>query len=206
MGGLTAVEGTLLDWGVASRAVAGEIECGDAPVLVEFRGGAVAAVIDGLGHGSEAAIAARLAAATVAAHADEAVAPLLARCHERLRGTRGAVMTLASFRHVDATMTWVGVGNVDGVLMRARPSAARESILLRGGVVGYRVPPLRVATLPLAPGDILILATDGIRTPFSENLDLDASPAEIADGVLARYAKDTDDATVLVARWRGPVA
>ncbi len=37
---------------------------------------------------------------------------------------------------------------------------ARETLLLRGGVVGDRLPPLRAAGLPLAPGDTLVLATD----------------------------------------------
>jgi phosphoserine phosphatase RsbX len=197
MGGLT------IDWSVVSTAMSGEVECGDAHVFVEFPGGAVVAVIDGLGHGSKAAGAARVAVATVAAHADEPIVPLFTRCHERLRGTRGAVMTLASFRHVDATMTWLGVGNVDGVLLRAGQPAGRESILLRGGVVGYQVPPLRPATLSLASGDTLVLATDGVRSAFSDDVDLDASPAQIAESILARHGKGSDDALVLVARWQG---
>jgi serine phosphatase RsbU (regulator of sigma subunit) len=35
-------------------------------------------------------------------------------------------------------------------------------VLLRSGVVGYQLPTLRASTLPIAPGDLLIFATDGI--------------------------------------------
>ena len=112
-------EKPLLEWSVATRTMSGEIECGDAHLVVELPGGALVAVVDGLGHGREAAVAAREAVATLTQHADEPVVPLLQRCHGQLRATRGVVMTLASFRAADATMTWLGVGNVEGFLLRA---------------------------------------------------------------------------------------
>ena len=201
-------EKPLLEWSVATRTMSGEIECGDAHLVVELPGGALVAVVDGLGHGREAAVAAREAVATLTQHADEPVVPLLQRCHGQLRATRGVVMTLASFRAADATMTWLGVGNVEGFLLRANAAAipARESVLLRGGVVGYEIPPLRPATHRVAAGDTLVLATDGIRSAFAEGLDVAVPPREMAGGVLARHAKDTDDALVLVARWLGIAA
>ena len=201
-------EKPLLEWSVATRTMSGEIECGDAHLVVELPGGALVAVVDGLGHGREAAVAAREAVATLTQHADEPVVPLLQRCHGQLRATRGVVMTLASFRAADATMTWLGVGNVEGFLLRANAAAipARESVLLRGGVVGYEIPPLRPATHRVAAGDTLVLATDGIRSASAEGLDVAVPPREMAAGVLARHAKDTDDALVLVARWLGIAA
>ena len=47
------------------------------------------------------------------------------------------------------TMTWVGVGNVEGVLLRAQAAVSprRESLLLRGGVIGGRLPALLAAIL-----------------------------------------------------------
>jgi negative regulator of sigma-B (phosphoserine phosphatase) len=205
MASLTEGAETLLDWSVGTRTMSGEAECGDAYLVVQFPGGALAAVVDGLGHGGEAAVAARGAVATLAEHADEPVVPLLQRCHSGLRATRGVVMTLASFSEADATMTWLAVGNVEGFLVRANAGAgpARESVLLRGGVVGYQIPPLRPSTHPIAAGDTLVLATDGIRSAFGDRLDLEASPREMAHEILTRYAKDTDDALVLVARWIG---
>ncbi len=102
-------------------------------------------------------------------------------------------------------MTWLGVGNVEGVLLSAGGEAglARESVLLRGGVVGYRLPPLRPAVLTIRPGDTLILATDGIRGGFVSQLTSGEPPQQMADGILARHGKGTDDALVLVARYLG---
>ena len=57
--------------------------------------------------------------------------------------------------------------------------------------------------VPVAPGDILIFATDGIRSDFSEGLTGSEVPQRTADRILAQYGKHTDDALVLVARYVG---
>jgi hypothetical protein len=57
--------------------------------------------------------------------------------------------------------------------------------------------------LPIRRGDTLVLATDGIRASFAEELSLRDPPQQIADHILARFGKDTDDALVLVARFVG---
>lgn len=112
-------------------------------------------------------------------------------------------MSLASINALDNTMTWLGVGNVDGVLLRpdANASPVRESLLVRSGIVGYQLPPLRLSTISLVRGDVLIFATDGIRSGFVEGVRLTNSPQEIAESIIARYIKKTDDALVLVARY-----
>jgi serine phosphatase RsbU (regulator of sigma subunit) len=174
--------------------------------LVEpFPNGALVAVIDGLGHGVEAAAAAQVAIATLRSHAQESPLPLLQRCHETLRRTRGVVLTLASFNTLDETLSWVGVGSVEGVLLRAdgNTGPAHEEVIVYGGVVGLQIPPMRCAVTPIAPGDTLLLATDGIRSAFADALNLDDSPQRIADSILTRDVKGTDDALVLVARYLG---
>src|ERR1041385_8722514 len=105
-----------------------------------FDGGALVAAIDGLGHGPEAALAARSAADALEHYAREPVVQLLGRCHESLRGTRGAVITLASFSVATGKMSWAGVGNIEGTLLRAEPGEGRvrESVMLVGGVPGHQ--------------------------------------------------------------------
>jgi serine phosphatase RsbU (regulator of sigma subunit) len=195
----------ILEWGVGARTLARETESGDAYAVVAHAAGMLVAVVDGLGHGSEAAVASGLAVAVLERHAHEPVAALLGVCHEELRRTRGAVLSLASFHRGSDTMTWGGIGNVEGMLFRADPVArpARESLVLRGGVVGYQVPPLRVATLSVFAGDMLVFATDGIAGKFGEVSPIGREPQEIADEILRRYAKGTDDALALVALYRG---
>ena len=78
-----------------------------------------------------------------------------------------------------------------------------ESLTLRSGVVGTRLPLLHAAIVPVKRGDTLIFATDGVRSEFAQRLALGAGPQQIADTILAQYAKGTDDALVLVARYVG---
>ena len=195
----------LIEWGVAALPLAGEAESGDSYLIKLLPHGALLAVVDGLGHGREAAAAAKTAVAALEDSAPESVISLLRRCHERLMKTRGVVMSLAFFNAQDSTLTWVGVGNVEGMLVRADAKAhpARESVLLRGGVVGCELPPLRASVIPVFRGDTLILSTDGIRHGFAEELTLSDSPQQIADRILAHSGKGTDDALVLVARYLG---
>ena len=189
-----------IEWAWAGSAL--EVESGDLHVVVPCEGGVMVALIDGLGHGPEAAEAARGAARVLEAHAGDPVATLIERCHDALRRTRGAAMTIASLCTADAAITWIGVGNVDAVVLRER-GRGDAGIAVRGGVVGYQLPPLRAGTVSIAPGDLLILATDGIRSGFSTGVLTECTPQEIADSILTRCARGSDDARVVVARYLG---
>jgi phosphoserine phosphatase RsbX len=195
----------IVDWAVATLALAGEHESGDLHVVAPFAGGALVAAIDGLGHGPEAAVAARSAAEAMERDSSQPVTELLERCHEGLRGTRGAVITLASFDAGSNTMTWAGVGNIEGTLLRSDPGETRprESVMLVGGVPGHQLPALRSNELAVSPGDTLVLATDGVRGGYLDLVDISDPPQKLADQLLSEYGKSTDDALVLVARYLG---
>lgn len=194
------------EWGAAAMALAGERESGDKYVVETFDGGALVAVIDALGHGHEAARAANVAARTLSRHAREGPDFLIERCHQEMRGTRGAAISIASLDSRRRIMTWLGVGNVACVLMLAdtRADSRLRELLVRGGVVGDRIPEeLRPAVLPIAPGDTLVLATDGVRGYFTEILPAAGEPQRLAERILHSYAKHSDDAAVLVFRFNG---
>ena len=116
-------------------------------------------------------------------------------------------MSVALLGHPDRSMTWLGVGNVEGLLLHGDGAAgsgfARASLVTRGGIVGSELPRLHPVVLPIAPGDTLFFATDGIREGFAEGLPPEAAPQQLADQILARHGKGTDDALVLVARYLG---
>lgn len=194
----------LTELGVAVRTLAGQRECGDLYLFRPFAHGLLVAAIDGLGHGEEAAAAAKAAVDTLSNHPQAPVAELFERCHQSLKSTRGAVMSLASFRG-NGHMTWAGVGNVEGRLLRAEPGKGptSESLMLLGGVVGYAMTSPRVSTVELRPGDTLIFATDGIRERFTEGIDLSESSQIMAETILARHGKATDDALDVVVRYLG---
>ena len=222
-----------IEWGAATLTLRGQVESGDRCVVAPFELGVLIAAIDGLGHGDEAASAAQLAASILEQDPHESVVTLVQRCHERLRLTRGVVMSLASFDTLDKTMTWLGVGNVEGRSIRTsrdttlrvdrrhaerrtrdqavaveRRRAERrrpktEFLLLRGGVVGAHLPPLHATLLRLLPGDTLVFATDGVALPPEQDAAPDERPQAIAERILSRHKKETDDALVVVVRWVG---
>jgi negative regulator of sigma-B (phosphoserine phosphatase) len=194
-----------IEWGVASRALPGQPTSGDISVVKAFSDGVLIAALDGLGHGEEAATAAAVAAATLEAHAAEPLMTLVQRCHEALRATRGVAMSVASLNVARGLVTWLGVGNVEGVLLR-RGSVRAEAempLLLRAGVVGFQLPALDVEILSISAGDTLIFVTDGIQSDYARGLARGFPPQKAAEKILARYGKATDDALVLVARYQG---
>ena len=194
-----------IEWGVATQPIPGETVCGDLHLVKPFPNGALVAVVDGLGHGDEAIAVARTAIHAIEEQADQSVITLVKRCHEALINTRGVVLTLASFNTLDATVTWLSVGNVAGLLLRANIKAvpSSETALLRGGVVGYQLPALSGTVIDVAPNDLLILATDGIRNNFDRSLLFGGTPQQIADALMSRHFKGNDDGLVLVARFLG---
>src|SRR6266446_6924283 len=127
----------LIGWGVASRPLPGEIVCGDLHLIKPTRDGVLLAVVDGLGHGAEAMAAAKTAIAVLESHAEEPLTALVNRCHEALTKTRGVVMTLATLSSFEdkLTLAWLGVGNVEAILLRAdrQAKAPSDHVLLRGG-------------------------------------------------------------------------
>jgi phosphoserine phosphatase RsbX len=195
----------MLDWGAAAAPLPGQTDSGDRHVVREFDGGVLTAVIDAIGHGAEAARVAGFAAGVLEQQPAEPVHVLLRRCHERLLGSRGAAISVASFDQRNGTMTWLGVGNVHGVLVRARarPKPRPQSLLVRGGMVGDHLPELELSGFPVEPGDMLIMATDGIGSHFTEALLDMPEPQQLAERIQRDYAKTTDDSLVLVARCAG---
>lgn len=192
-----------VEWSVATAVLPGEAESGDRHLVCPVPNGMFVAAVDGLGHGVDAAAASQVAIDTLGRHAHEPFATLMRRCHESLRPTRGAVMSLALFNAREDTMSWVGVGNVAGLLLRANPNAHEETLLLRSGVVGAHLPPLQPGVVPLARGDVLVFVTDGIGSDYVHSVSVDGPLQSMAERVLTRHLKGVDDALVLVVRYRG---
>jgi len=201
----TAVK-PLVACGVAQRPLPGQAVCGDSSLVQTIPGGVLMAALDGLGHGAAAAAAAHAALGALERHAGEPLGHLVERCHAELTSTRGAVMALGSLDFEKGRLTWLGVGNVEGVLWRdgARGGTFPARLVPRSGVVGYQLPPLSSQTVAVAQGDWVIFATDGISAGFTQSLFQHQTPQQLAERILARHFKGTDDALVLVVRYMGP--
>lgn len=193
----------MIEWASSACTLVGEKESGDACAVVPFASGTLLVVADGLGHGPEAAAASRLAVRVVREHPETDLAALIQRCHAALADTRGAVISLAAISEDERELSWLGVGDAAATVVRSeRALRRRATLLLRPGVVGLRLPRLIAETIPLSVGDTLVMCTDGIRSTHTEALEMPGAPKELADLILATYARQYDDALVLVARMR----
>ncbi len=115
-------------------------------------------------------------------------------------------MTLARIDFDAEALSWTGIGNVTANLVAKGPlgTEVRSSAYLAGGIVGYRIPdPIRIQAISIRIGDLLVITSDGIAENYLESLDFAASARVIAEQILERYRKETDDALVLTARYRG---
>ncbi len=196
-----------IEWATAGRALPGEHVSGDQPIAIGIGDrAALFGVIDGLGHGPSAAMAALRAVDTLNGAPGERLEVLVQLCHRVLDGTRGVAMTLARVDFGAGLLAWTGVGNVaaDLVTKAATGTHIRSSARLTGGIVGYRMPEIRPAqVVSIRAGDLIVMASDGIGEDRLEHIDFAASAANIAEEMLSKHAKETDDAMVLAARHRG---
>ena len=192
-------------WGSAIRCRPGQATAADMAVVERVGDTVIVAAVDGSGHGPEAVRAAQITVGVLADYDREDVTVVAERCHRALRGSRGAAVSIAVLSALTRTLTWVAVGNVEGRLVRAGTTVQPPAVALRlpGGVSGHQLPRLRPATLPLRVGDVLVLATDGIRPAFADRVDLTGTPQTIADRIAREHWNAVDDALAVVVRYRG---
>ncbi len=197
-------QGVRLEWGVASHALAHQTECGDAFTIQPIAAGFLVVVIDGLGHGRDAARASRRAVDAIRESENRTLRDIMRGCHQALVGTRGAAISMAQLDLPGERLEWLGVGNVEGVVLNPvnyhTASWRSETLVVRGGVVGYDLPHLQTAQIPFALGAVLAFATDGIKEGFSGEIRTGRSPQQNADQIMAAYDRGTDDALVLVVQ------
>jgi hypothetical protein len=187
---------------VAQRLLAlhADQPCGDAAAHIELPGAGPAscllAIIDGLGHGPEAAHAAQTALAVLQAQPALPLPALLALLDDALQRTRGAAIGLA---RVDGPrLRYAGFGNTRALRWRGERLLRLSS---QHGVVGGGLPAPAAATeLDLQAGDWLLLYTDGLDEMVQLPVHLpewERDPALLCGHLLARWRNVRDDAGVL---------
>jgi anti-sigma regulatory factor (Ser/Thr protein kinase) len=188
---------------ILGRNCEGERVSGD-DATFERRGGVlVLALADGLGHGPEAQEPARRAIGVVGEAPEASLSELLRQADVALRGTRGAVMGLVSIDESTGALVHAAVGNIT---TSVRGGHEGRSFSGTHGVLGSTAPrPQRVTEerFELRPRDLVALYSDGLRP----RLELEVArhlasrhPMVVAQQLIERYARDNDDATVIVAR------
>jgi len=151
------------------------------------------AIIDGLGHGPEAAKAAQSAIEKLTAISlHGSLLEIMESVHLHIRGTRGAAATVCMIR--DGKISACGVGNVE-----LRSAETAIPFVFSPGILGARVQKFRVCETQLRAGTRLVMFSDGISSRLGLEKVRALPPREACAAIIERHRKSQDDATVLIA-------
>ena len=178
----------------------GERFCGDAWAYHHTPERMVVLLADGLGHGLDAADAAKEATASFRKHQNLSPAEILGHLHNALKKTRGAVAAVAEIRPREGTLAYAGIGNISAVVLAAGGSRSLVSLNGTLGMAASRIQEFRV---PWTSDAVLVLHSDGLQSRW----DLAAypgliarHPAVIGAALLRDFRRRRDDASVLVVK------
>lgn len=184
----------VLDIAWVERPYKGERVCGDRVELIDGEAVSLIAVIDGLGHGPQAAEASLAAAEFIRARATQPLDEVLRSCDRAIRHTRGVAAAVIRIDHTTLVLEHAAVGNVDLV------STARERVraICEPGVIGGRTRKVVATRHQLERGDLLILHSDGISRRLVIDEIRRGTAKQTAEAILSTYGKDHDDASCAV--------
>ncbi|BCV21734.1 SpoIIE family protein phosphatase [Moorella sp. Hama-1] len=189
-----------LEVGVYTRAREGEFTCGDACLVKDEAGIFNLAVVDGIGHGPEAARAAAAAIACLETGLDVGLENIFRRCHQRLMGTRGAVAALCRVDKKKGLWQAAVVGNILLQILAGKIVTP----LTTPGILGYNYPRrLLIDRGPYQEGDLFLIHSDGIQEGAVSPAALVNSPLppqELARLIGEEHGRRDDDVAVIVAR------
>jgi len=184
-------------YGGYSRPFMGLTVCGDSYLVVEeSEGGFLAAVIDGLGHGHESAVAAVRAVEVIRESTALTASAIVMRCHKELKPTRGAAVGVLKVGP-DGRGEFCGIGNVEVQALAGKP----PSVFCLAGIVGHNLRVARPMPVRMELGDIYCLMSDGISTRGNLKACLPGPPALVARRIVEQWGRVHDDATALIVGY-----
>lgn len=178
----------------------GELVCGDNWSFMQSKAGPTIMLVDGSGHGVEAARAAKVATEIFASNAAESCETIVAVMHSALAATRGAVVGVARIDTAARVVRFVGIGNIAGRLILA---GELRHMVSHNGTVGHVAPRIREFTYKYAGNPLVILHSDGLTTRWSHAAypGLAGQHPSLIAGVLLRdHRRGRDDASVVAMR------
>jgi phosphoserine phosphatase RsbX len=190
-----------LDTALRKDALTGiDNECGDTGLLLEDKNRLFLALIDALGHGKEAYDTAMKAEEYLRENQSENLKDLLLNLHKHMLNSRGLVIAVCWIYPGKERIRYAGIGNISTKIFGHK----KISFVPRDGVVGFNMPTPREQEADFAPGDLLILNSDGLNEHFSplRNPELQlGTAADTAAFLFSNFRRD-DDASCIVVRNR----
>jgi anti-sigma regulatory factor (Ser/Thr protein kinase) len=188
------------DWGAVAVPMSGQSVCGDSWSVANTAAGRTLMVVDGLGHGPDAAEAAVEAVRIFNRFNGHQVTTLLDYIHGGLRSTRGAAISIARYDAAARKIVYAGIGNIAGIL--AANGMVRRMVSM-AGTAGFNARKIQSFDYPFDSG-LVILHSDGLQSQWTldryPNL-ASFHPTLIAAILYRDFNRGRDDATVLVCKW-----
>lgn len=177
----------------------GENVCGDGWDWSEDEHGRTLFVVDGLGHGTEAALAANAALAAFRRHRGATPEEIVQAVHSGIRHTRGGAVAAARIDWAGATVTFAGLGNIAGALVL--PSGQTRRMVSMNGTAGHNARKVQGFEYPCPPNALLVMHSDGLSSGWSGEryaAMLWKHPMLLAGMLYRDFSRGRDDATVVV--------
>jgi anti-sigma regulatory factor (Ser/Thr protein kinase) len=193
---------TPMEVGAVCVPVKGERKCGDLWQTAEFGGRFLATVVDGLGHGADAAEAAEEAVRMFQANLQHTPCYMLERAHDALKKTRGAAMSIVERPLDKRSLRFAGIGNVSSSLTA---SERTQSMVSHNGTLGAQIRRCQEFEYPFTQAAMLVMHSDGLVSNWDTKQYrgiLRKDPALTAALLYRDFSRGRDDVTVLVARER----
>lgn len=182
--------------------VINEIPCGDATCIREIDNRLLVMVADGLGHGTEAATAARAAKETFLQNLSHNPQKIVEKIHNALRSTRGVTVGIAEIIPDKSTLLFTGIGNIAGRVINANFT---QNLVSHNGIAGGEYRKIQEFIYSWAPQSILVMHSDGIssRWDLREYPGIMAKSSQLIGSVIYRdFHRPKDDASIVVIKQK----
>lgn len=185
--------------GAICLAAPGEQVSGDGWDVAVHDHHADVVVVDGLGHGPDAADAAAAALTAFDPKRSGSPGQYVERAHAALRGTRGAAVGAYRLDGSGQRIRFAGAGNILG---RVVSGIGDRTLVTQNGTAGIQMRAVQEQELDWPAHAQVILHSDGIqsRWQFDDATVLQRDPAIVAAFILWKFSRGRDDATVVVIR------
>ena len=187
-------------YGALRLAMRHEEACGDAWHLRADAGFVAATLIDGLGHGLQAADAAQAGVAAVAQRGNAAPADAIAAMHAGMSGSRGGAAAVARVDVASGAVDFAGIGNISATLCEATTTRGMAS---HPGIVGVQFRKAQPFHFHAAAGTLLLMHSDGLQARWSlRNYPglFHRHPAVIVAVLQRDFDRGRDDTSIIALR------
>ena len=178
----------------------GEVVCGDGWAYHNGGSHSTVLLVDGLGHGLQAAEAAGEAIRVFHQYATRTPSEILSYVHDGLKKTRGGVAAVAEIRPQEKFLNYAAVGNIAASILSKGSS---RSLVSHNGTMGVASPRIQEFRVDWPDDAILVMHSDGLTSRwdlFSYAGLLSRHAAIIGGALLRDYRRQRDDASVVVVK------